>query len=163
MDWIASYSTLRRSKIRRFSSGCVVIATALLAAVTTLGFMGGVYWQWDLAAHFRVQYTLAALCLLLFLAVLRRYPWMLVAALLLLINAATIAPLYLSGISTAVPESAVSGPNQSIFWPRVPRNPRETRGFSRGPARAGIPEDWLVGTGGLEPPTYGTKNRCSTN
>jgi endonuclease/exonuclease/phosphatase (EEP) superfamily protein YafD len=68
--------------------------------------MGGVYWQWDLAAHFRVQYTLAALCLLLLLAVLRRYPWMLVAALLLLINAATIAPLYLSGISTASTEQS---------------------------------------------------------
>ena len=75
-------------------TGLVAAACAGTAVATLLGYLGGLWWVFDLFSHFRVQYAaLAAFVLAIGLAA--RF-WLLCggAALVLAVNGSSIAPLY---------------------------------------------------------------------
>ncbi|MEO1336310.1 MAG: hypothetical protein AAFV29_11735, partial [Myxococcota bacterium] len=67
--------------------------TAILVVLTGLGFLGRLWWVFDLFAAFRVYYALAAGVLLL-LSSLRPGRWSILAAVLLLINGVSVASLF---------------------------------------------------------------------
>jgi len=68
--------------------------TVIIAALTAVGFLGGIWWGFDLAAKFRVQYTLVLLISSAVLAVVHRWWAIGVAAMALMVNLALIVPLY---------------------------------------------------------------------
>jgi endonuclease/exonuclease/phosphatase (EEP) superfamily protein YafD len=68
----------------------------VLASLTTIGFLGGVWWGFDLAAHFRVQYAVLLVPVLAILAGLRRWRSALVAGVALIVNVSLFVPLYLA-------------------------------------------------------------------
>ena len=51
------------------------VAIALMASATLAGFAGELWWAFDLCAHFRPQYTLAAVVLAVLFALTRRTGW----------------------------------------------------------------------------------------
>jgi endonuclease/exonuclease/phosphatase (EEP) superfamily protein YafD len=75
--------------------------TVLVVALTGFGFLGGVWWVFDLAAPFRVQYSLTLLLLAVVLAVARWRSMALVAAAGCVVNLVFIVPLFIG--SPAVP------------------------------------------------------------
>jgi endonuclease/exonuclease/phosphatase (EEP) superfamily protein YafD len=74
--------------------GLVTSAGALLCCATVTGFLGRLWWLFDLTSHFRVQYAvlLAGVALLVLLP--RKSRLSLVFAGFSLVNAATVMPLY---------------------------------------------------------------------
>ncbi|MDH3397831.1 MAG: endonuclease/exonuclease/phosphatase family protein [Acidimicrobiia bacterium] len=74
------------------------LATTLALALvflTVAGFLGGIWWGFDLAAHFRVQYAALLLPVVAVSAGVRWRRTALVAGAALLVNLALIVPLYL--------------------------------------------------------------------
>lgn len=77
----------------------VVIAgslTAFVALLSVLGFFGGLWWGFDLTAHFRVQYLALLLPGVAVLSALRRWSFAVVGGAALVINLVLIAPLYVA-------------------------------------------------------------------
>src|SRR5262245_25998141 len=70
-------------------------ATALAAFATLAGFAGGLWWAFDLFAHFRPQYLFAALVLTVLFALTRRPGWAAGALTVAVINAVPVVSLYL--------------------------------------------------------------------
>ncbi len=68
----------------------------LLVVLTVAGFLGGVWWGFDLAAHFRVQYAALLVPAFLVPAWLRRRGIALLTGTALAVNLALIIPLYLA-------------------------------------------------------------------
>ncbi|MCI0434762.1 MAG: endonuclease/exonuclease/phosphatase family protein [Gemmatimonadetes bacterium] len=81
------------------------IALGLLAAATVFGFAGGLWWAFDLFAHFRPQYVVAGLLLALMLALLRQARWAAAGLAIAAVNALPIVPLYLQSAEAARPAS----------------------------------------------------------
>lgn len=70
-------------------------AAAATAALTGIGFLGGMWWGFDLAANFRVQYALVLLVSVVILAIARWWWWAIViVGAALVVNVALIVPLY---------------------------------------------------------------------
>jgi len=68
------------------------------ALASGLGFLGGVWWVFDLFAHFRLHYGLAFLIVLLVAAVRRRGGLAVLAAGGLAVNVALVLPLWTGGV-----------------------------------------------------------------
>src|SRR5688572_5720910 len=103
----------QREKGKKFSmkflklvSDVALLALAGLAVVTVAGFAGAWGWLFDLCAHFRPQYSLAALLLVILLLALERHRAALVAFIVLALNITPIAWLYLQAkpAATTAPE-----------------------------------------------------------
>ncbi len=86
---------------RRQINRLAVAFSLLLIGTTAAGFMGGLVWWLDLAAHFRVQLLIGAVALSLVFSVLCRYRWAVVLVVVTLVNAATVAPLYFANATPA--------------------------------------------------------------
>jgi endonuclease/exonuclease/phosphatase (EEP) superfamily protein YafD len=88
-------------------------AIALAAFATLAGFAGGFWWAFDLFAHFRPQYLLAALVLTVLFALTRRPGWVAGALAVAIINAVPVVSLYLpppeaTGAAPAAPLRVMS-------------------------------------------------------
>lgn len=81
-------------------------AVALAAIASVAGFAGGLWWAFDLLAHFRPQYLIAGLLLGAFLAVARRMRWAAGALAIAAINATPVVSLYLQPAEAARPPAA---------------------------------------------------------
>jgi len=90
-------SKKRKPKTRKRSTidGILDLFTLGILTATLFGFLGQLFWLFDLFAHFRVQYM--QLCLVPFFIAMwkRRYTWAAALALLVCINYAFVLPLYL--------------------------------------------------------------------
>ena len=64
------------------------------AVLTVIGFLGGIWWGFDLAANFRVQYVLVLTVTAATLALLRWWRVTCVAAVALVLNLLLVVPLY---------------------------------------------------------------------
>lgn len=84
----------RRSS-RLFVLDKLALIGTLVTAATLLGFAGSSWWGLELFAHFRVQYAVLLLLLVVVAAALKRRRQALVFAVPLLVNLATILPIYL--------------------------------------------------------------------
>ena len=76
--------------------GLAALVAGALLGLTCAGFLGGIWWGFDLASHFRVQY---AALLVPVVAVLAGVGWRrtgFVAATTLLVNLAMVVPLYVT-------------------------------------------------------------------
>lgn len=82
-------------------------AAVLLTLITAVGFLGGLWWGFDLAANLRPQYALICAALIVFLAATRS--WVAVAGCLVagLVNVALVVPLYLDGPAPPAPNAKV--------------------------------------------------------
>ena len=84
------------------------VALALTAAATLFGFAGGLWWVFDLFAHFRPQYVIASLLLALFLGFASQPRWVASALAVVAVNLIPIVPLYLHPAEAAPPAAAGS-------------------------------------------------------
>ncbi len=90
-------------KTRRVTLSGLLIAAGVLAVFATLtGFAARLWWLFELASHFRVQYALALGFGTLALLAWRRYRWAVVFAVFALVNAATLAPRLLTEVKAGV-------------------------------------------------------------
>jgi len=94
--------TRSTSAVSYLTGSFVALVTVALVFFTAAGFLGGIWWGFDLAAHFRVQYAALMVPLVAVLVGSGRRRTALVAGLALLVNLALIAPVYLT--SPAEPE-----------------------------------------------------------
>jgi len=82
--------------------GAIVASVAMvLVFFTAAGFLGGIWWGFDLAAHFRVQYGALLVPVVVILAGLRRRRTAVLAGVALLVNLALFVPLYLAAPAPA--------------------------------------------------------------
>ena len=72
----------------------VHLAALGLVVATLGGFLGRLWWAFDLLAHFRVQYLAAGLLLLVVYALGKRQGWRILTAGLVLINLSLMLPLF---------------------------------------------------------------------
>jgi endonuclease/exonuclease/phosphatase (EEP) superfamily protein YafD len=72
----------------------VRIAASLLCAVTLAGYLGRWHWLPDACSHFRLQYLLGLGACLVLLALLRDWPFLVLAGACFAVNAAELAPCY---------------------------------------------------------------------
>ena len=78
---------------------------AVVSVGTTVGFLGDVWWVFDLFAHFRLHYGLLLLVVIL-VAALRRRGWLIAATLpALVVNVALVLPLWTGGVSIVDPRA----------------------------------------------------------
>jgi endonuclease/exonuclease/phosphatase (EEP) superfamily protein YafD len=84
------------------------VAIALTASATLAGFAGALWWAFDLFAHFRPQYTLAAVVLAVLFALTRRPGWAAGALAVAVINGVPVVSLYLPPAQAA--DSAPAAP-----------------------------------------------------
>jgi endonuclease/exonuclease/phosphatase (EEP) superfamily protein YafD len=73
----------------------LLVFVSALGVASLLGFFGSAFWMFDLLAHFRLQYALAAALLLVVTFALKHSRIALVAGGLFLVNGLVIAPAYL--------------------------------------------------------------------
>lgn len=89
------------ARLRSLAGAALAAAVLGTGAATIAGFLGGRWWAFDLAAHFRVQYALALGVASAGLVGLARERatriWAAAAAALLLVNLGAVAPLYVGG------------------------------------------------------------------
>lgn len=85
-----------RSTARNLVGGLAALLAYALAGLTGAGFLGGVWWGFDLASHFRVQYLVMLVPVLALLVGLRWRRTALPAGVAVLVNLALVAPLYLA-------------------------------------------------------------------
>lgn len=86
---------------RRVTGLGLLTAAGTLAVFATLaGFAGPLWWGFELASHFRVQYTLALGLGALALLAWRHWHWATVFTVFALVNATTIAPRFLNPAET---------------------------------------------------------------
>jgi len=90
------------------------LLTGLVAGVTVLGFLGGVWWLFDLLAHFRMHLTAASAVLVVATLFDRQPRDVAVAAAALVVNAATVIPLWVAG-----PSSGSTSPVHSLLLANV--------------------------------------------
>jgi endonuclease/exonuclease/phosphatase (EEP) superfamily protein YafD len=72
------------------------LVALVLVFLTVVGFLGGIWWGFDLAAHFRVQYTALLVPVVAVLAGLRWRRTALLAGVALVVNLVLFVPLYLA-------------------------------------------------------------------
>ncbi len=81
--------------------GFGAMVASAVCLLTVVGFLGGIWWGFDLASHFRVQYAVVLALVLVVLAGVRWRRTAGVAAGALLVNLALIVPLYVAGPAQA--------------------------------------------------------------
>lgn len=74
--------------------GLIECAGVLGCAATLFGFMGGIFWFFDLASHFRVQYFLGLALIAVISVIRKKRVFAATFAAFALVNAFTIVPLY---------------------------------------------------------------------
>lgn len=89
--------------MRRALSGLAILLLLGTGLFSLAGHLGGLDWRLDLAAHFRLPYALAFAAALALLAPLRRPRLAALAGLLLALELAQLAPLWLAGQAAAGP------------------------------------------------------------
>ena len=82
---------LAKRVVRNLSLLCLIGT----AAASILGLLGGLFWLFDLFAHFRVQYLFLLMLAAAALGLLKMWRWAGAAAVLALVHVAIIAPLFL--------------------------------------------------------------------
>lgn len=92
--------TRPRQALRRFVLDKLALLGTIVTATTVLGFAGSWWWVLDMCAHFRVQYAALLLLIVAASAALKGWRWALVFAVPLLLNLATIVPLYFAPPTT---------------------------------------------------------------
>ena len=76
--------------------GLITVAVTLACAATILGFLGCVWWPFELAGHFKVQCFLYLSLAVVFYMFVRAYKHAVVTVVFALVNLATIVPLYIA-------------------------------------------------------------------
>ncbi len=95
--------------------GLITASSALVCIVSLIAFLGRYGWLFELATHFRVQY-LAALCITtLLLLVWHRYDWAALALVFVVINAAVLAPRWLTPTTTAPLKTSATAPLRALL------------------------------------------------
>lgn len=94
------YNFIRSSAIHAPQASAIV-----LLLVSCAGFAGEYGYLFELTTHFKVFYLIASLVLILLFALLRRWRWLIVAALCLIVNAAYVLPLYIAARATTTAAS----------------------------------------------------------
>ncbi len=93
-------------KFSRGLWGLIIVAMLVLCAFTATGFLGGIWWVFDLTANFRVQY-LACLGVAAILSLLgKKWRWAVVAGVFALVNFVEILPSF-----TGADRRAAASPN----------------------------------------------------
>lgn len=87
--------TLRKVSPKNVVLGLSIFAVASVCLLTVAGFFGGVWWRFELASHFRMQYAAALAVSLPVAAVLKSRRLFAVSLLFCLVNSALVFPLYL--------------------------------------------------------------------
>jgi len=90
----------------RIWAGWLALLGAATALFTLTGFLGGLWWAFDLTSHFRAQYLAGAAVLAVAQALRRRWWWAGFAVALAVVNAAVLVPR--TGL---LPPSAAPGPS----------------------------------------------------
>ena len=72
----------------------LLLIEILLCSLTVSGFLGGIWWAFELTAHFRVQYLIILFLILIISLLLKSWKMAVIAMVFALINASLIAPLY---------------------------------------------------------------------
>ncbi len=83
-------------------AGLLTVSGALICAASLIGFGGQIWWVFELASHFRLQYALALGLCLPPLLYWRRYRWVAVFSVFALLNAMLLAPRLLPRAEAAV-------------------------------------------------------------
>ncbi|HEX4949144.1 MAG TPA: endonuclease/exonuclease/phosphatase family protein [Blastocatellia bacterium] len=97
------------------------LGIVIIGVCSVLGYFGR-WQQWlELANHFRLQYLLGALLLLLLLLIGKRWRWSIVAAAFVTLNAVHILPWYFASSTTA----AVAGQRLKLLQSNVKYSNRE--------------------------------------
>ena len=99
---MAPSTTRAGSAVANLIGTFVTVVAVFLACLTTVGFLGGVWWGFDLAAHFRVQYAALLVPVVAVLAGLRWWRTALMAGFALVVNLALFVPLYLGSPAPAL-------------------------------------------------------------
>lgn len=98
--------SLRRLFDDRRTANLGRVALVLAAAASVFGFAGSLWWAFDLFAHFRPQYLIAALLLAVFFAFARLPLWAAAALAVAAANTVPIVPLYLQSARAGPPAAA---------------------------------------------------------
>jgi endonuclease/exonuclease/phosphatase (EEP) superfamily protein YafD len=89
-------TTPRYSPVANLIGTFVSLVALVLVFLTVVGFMGGIWWGFDLAAHFRVQYAALLVPVVAVLLGLRWRRAALATLLALVVNLALVVPLFLT-------------------------------------------------------------------
>ncbi len=109
----------------------LLTATGLLACLATLtGFAGQLWWVFELATHFRVQYALALGGFALILLALRQWRWPALFGAFALLDLAIIAPAFWEE-DAAVPATAESQPTLRALLANVNAENRDSERLRR--------------------------------
>lgn len=71
-----------------------VAVTSILALLTSAGFLARIWWRFEQAAHFRLQYFVLLLAAAVVLAALRYWRWAVLAVAIALVNGLIVVPIY---------------------------------------------------------------------
>lgn len=82
--------------VRSNAGALLTIAAAVLMCLTVVGWLGGIWWVFDIASNFRVQYSVLLVPVVVALFVLHRNTVAIASLIALVANAAVILPLYIS-------------------------------------------------------------------
>ena len=85
--------------------GLLTAAGAIVGTSSVIGFLGQLWWFFDLFSHFRVQYSLTLFVVVAGLLIGRQWVAAAVFAVLALLNAATVVPLY---VGATPPSTSIS-------------------------------------------------------
>ena len=105
-------------KLQISSTGLLIAAGTLACIATLLGFAGTLWWVFELATHFRVQYGIALGAATLLLLLLRQWRWATVFGLCALVNLVVIAPAFWSDHSS-LPSSSAPQPTLRVLLANV--------------------------------------------
>ena len=92
---LASYHSVLMSARQTIRWGVGALA-GLLACLTLVGWLGGVWWVFDIVSNFRVQYLVLLVPITIAAALLHQRAATVVSLLALIANVAVIVPLYIS-------------------------------------------------------------------
>ena len=87
-------NTKTRPRSIRRAGNLLILAGAAVAIATVAGFAGTVWWRFELACHFRVQYIVSLAVIALALALLRRWRFAAVFVAFCMLNLAVVLPLW---------------------------------------------------------------------
>jgi len=73
------------------------LATVIVSLFTLLGFLGRLWWVFDLFSHFRYQYLILLIMSSLIFIIGRKYSEALISSLFVVVNLALVLPLYIGG------------------------------------------------------------------
>ncbi len=88
-------NTKTRSRSVRRAGNLIILAGAAVAAATVMGFASTLWWRFELACHFRVQYIVSLAIITLALALLRRRRFAIVFGSFCILNLIVVLPLWL--------------------------------------------------------------------